>query len=65
MITREITTWLCLEDETLKKDCFENSSHVKINEYCPPLRAQIVKVVEVVEIEPKKFEFLHGANQSA
>ena len=58
MITKEITTWPCLEDETLKKECFENSSHVKINEYRPhTCGAQIVKVVEVVEIEPKKFEF--------
>jgi hypothetical protein len=54
-----ITTYPCFEDESLRAECLENSKHVDIKSYRPhSCGAKFSKVVEVVEVEPKKFEFV-------
>ena len=54
-----ITTYPCYEDSSLRAECEENSQHVKTNAYRPhSCGAKFSKVVEVVEVEPKKVEFV-------
>ena len=54
-----ITTYPCYENSSLRAECDENSKHVKTNQYRPhSCGAKFSKVVEVVEVKPKQFEFV-------